>query len=123
MEIDLESLRLNGSPLTSRPPPKAHVQEQRFVKGPIPLSWLQQAIALPGKALHVGCIVWYLSGLNRSHPVIFSPAVAAQFGLSRGAARRGLLCLEKAELVSVQRQSPKSPRVTLLGQPKRLRAV
>lgn len=35
-----------------------------FLKGPIPLPWLQGAARLPGKALHVGVVLWFLSGLT-----------------------------------------------------------
>ena len=43
---------------------------QSEVKGPyvrtIPLSWICPTFRLPGKALHVGIVLWYLAGVSRS---------------------------------------------------------
>ena len=41
-----------------------------FIKGPIPLVWLQRAAAIPGKALHVALGLWFVGGLCRSQDVL-----------------------------------------------------
>ena len=40
-----------------------------FIKGPLPLVWVQQAASMPGKTLQVGLTLWYLSGLQKSPTV------------------------------------------------------
>jgi hypothetical protein len=90
----------------------------RFVKGPIPLDWLAGAAALPGKALQVGLLLWYLAGLTkRRHDLPLSPSCLPVFGLDRFSAARELTRLEAAGLVTVRRQRGRAPRVTLLQGP------
>ena len=36
----------------------------RFLKGPVPWPWLMQAMALPGKALAVGLMLWLEHGMT-----------------------------------------------------------
>jgi hypothetical protein len=76
----------------------------------IPVPWLEKAIALPGKALHVGLVIWYYWGL-RSEDVSLSQIKLAQFSLNRETARRGLATLEAAGLVTVIRHPGRAPRV------------
>ncbi len=78
----------------------------------IPLSWIQQASRLPGKALHVGIALWHLVGVSKSRTVTLTRSRLSQFGLHHETARRGLLALEKAGLVRVERSGNKSPRIT-----------
>ena len=47
-----------------------------FIKGPIPLPWLQATMQLPGKTLHLALAIWYLAGLNRkTDNLMLSPKV------------------------------------------------
>ena len=94
------------------PHPKSKIQT-RFIRS-IPLSWAQQAAQLPGKALHVGCVLWYWSGITKSETVALTRTRLRQFGLNHETGRRGLIALEEANLVSVERSGRKSSRVTLL---------
>src|SRR4051812_35971098 len=82
-----------------RPPP----QGARFVKGPIPWTWLEQAMRLPGKALHVANMLWYYWGMKRADHVALSMSAFQKLGISRWAAARGLGALEKAGLIKVAR--------------------
>lgn len=114
--FNLDQFRVPHLPVTlpqqrkkSRPP-----QREYFLKGPIPLLWLICAMALPGKALHVGLVLWFFHGLKGSHAVTLSPSQLARFGIQRETARRGLRSLEDAKLVTVERSGKKSPRVTLM---------
>ena len=97
----------------NRPPPR-HRPGQRFLKGPIPLSWLTAAADQPGKALHVGVVLWFLAGLDSRREVRLSGSVARRFGLNRHAVYRGLAALESVRLVSVVRHAGRNPLVTLL---------
>jgi hypothetical protein len=84
----------------------------------IPLAWVQEAARLPGKALHVGILLWFLAGVSKSCTVQLTRASMRRFGLPPETGRRGLIILEQAKLVAVERQGKKSPRVTLLKVPK-----
>jgi hypothetical protein len=87
---------------------------EKFLKGPIPLIWLTNAAKLPGRALHVGISLWYLSGLKKTHEVKLTNVVLAKFGVKKDAKRRGLEALEEAGLVSIKRRKNKNPIVTIL---------
>lgn len=85
-----------------------------FIKGPLPLPWLQAVMQLPGKTLHLALAVWYLAGLNRrTDNLMLSPKVVHSFGLSRDAQYDGLHRLEAQGLILVRRQPGQAPRVTL----------
>ncbi len=81
----------------------------------IPLPWIQQASRLPGKSLHVGIVLWYLSGVSKSLTVKLTRSWLSRFGLHHETGRRGLHALERAKLVHVERSGKKSPCVTLVG--------
>jgi hypothetical protein len=85
-----------------------------FLKGPIPLNWISKSASLPGKTLHVGIALWFLSGLNRSLTVRLSGIILRLLGVHRHSSYRALIHLEKAGLVSVVRHSGRNPIVTLL---------
>jgi len=110
MPIDLDRLRLiKAQPTDSPTQPKLH----HFLKGPVPLPWLNTAGRLPGKALHVGVYAWYLAGLNRSMQVRISAHGLQQIGVARHAGYRAIWALEKKALISVERKRGCSPIVTI----------
>ena len=89
----------------------------RFLKGPVPLGWLAAAAKLPGRALHVGIVIWFRAGLTGRSSVRLSRAHVAPFGIDRYAKRRAMEELEAAKLISVSRALGRSPVVTLLPGP------
>jgi hypothetical protein len=112
-----DAVRLTWNPGsgTYSPPNSAEVPAaRRFIKGPLPLPWLQRAAALPGKAFHVAIGLWYVSGLCRSDTFLFKRSVAADFGVSPDATYDALTNLEAAGLVNVARHRGRSPNVTIL---------
>ncbi len=112
-----DQLRLRGRPqLLLSPGCKAprHWPGDKFLKGPVPMNWLNAAARLPGKALHMGIAVWHLSGLNRSaRTVTLTTTVLREMGIRRTTGYRALAALEQAGLVSVVRQPGRAPVVTL----------
>ncbi len=94
-----------------------HRPGERFLKGPIPWRWLTKAARLPGKALHVAIALWFWAGIKRSAAVAFPISQLRLLGVSRYAAYRGLLALERVGLVSVCRHSGRRSLVTLLDAP------
>jgi hypothetical protein len=119
----MADFNLNDFSLKGRLPPKGEKWKPdrrkpktggRFVRGPISLAWLGRAAALPGKSLHVGLAVWYLSGLTKSRTVKLASATGRIFGADRYAVRRALMELEKVGLAAVERHPGRAPLVTIL---------
>lgn len=85
----------------------------KFVKGPLPLSWLIAAGKLPGKALVVGVGLWYLSGLTGTKVVKPTGSLWQSMCISRQAAYRSIAALERQGLVEVKRRPGCAPVITL----------
>ena len=88
--------------------------KRQFVKGPIPLPWLCSASQLPGSALCVGLVLWYLVGVSKSKEVKLTTKKLKAWGLSHDQKTRGLSHLERAGLVKVKRGTGRNPRVLIL---------
>lgn len=91
-----------------------HTKGEGFLKGPVPLAWLEAAAGLPGKSLHAGVALWYAAGLTRSASIPLSNISGLRFGLDRNAKYRALAWLEGAGLVRVERKLGRAPVVTIL---------
>jgi DNA-binding transcriptional ArsR family regulator len=85
----------------------------KFIAGPINVDWVCQAARLGRTALLVGLALWHLRGPRRSDTFIVSNVLLADWGVQPDAKRRALLKLERAGLITVQRQGKRSPQVTL----------
>ena len=89
---------------------------EHYLRGPIPLAWLEAAARLPGQALAVGVALWHLAGLRRTQQHLsLSTERLASFGVSRYAKDRALRHLTGAGLVTVDRKRGRSPRVTIVA--------
>lgn len=106
--VDLGTNRLE--PVTQRP----HTAGGRFLKGPIPWSWIARAAALPGQALLVGLCIWRLAGATKRHTVLFGNFDLKPLGIDRAAKSRALRALEGAGLIKIAHQHGRLPRITLL---------
>ena len=67
-----------------------------------------------GRALRVGLALWYLAGVTKRRAVKPTWDTWQRFGLSPDAGRRGLVALERAGLVAVDRHPGRCPVVTIL---------
>ncbi len=113
--IDPDRLRVRSRlPGHRRTRPPRHVKGEGFLKGPVPLIWLEAAARLPGKSLHAGVALWYAAGLTRSASVPLSNISGLKFGLDRNAKYRALDWLEGAGLIAVERKLGRAPVVTIL---------
>jgi hypothetical protein len=101
----------NGRRRSSQPP------GQQFLRGPVPLAWLDQAARLRGKALALGLILWFRSGLRGGCRKVTLCQEHALLGLNAQAARRAVKALEGAGLVSVVRKPGCGLEVTILDAP------
>ena len=106
-----------GPPLPQKKRPPRHRPGEKFLKGPIPWKWLEEAMKQPGKAVHVGLAIWFWAGVKRTKEISLSLSRLRQSGVDRHSARRGLAVLEQAGLVSVRRYPGRKPVVTLLDGP------
>ena len=87
----------------------------RFVKGPIPAAWLEQAARLPGKALHAAMAIRYLDGFHGTGTVQMRPSTRNNYGMDRFSCNRVLDHLEAAGLIRVLRKAGAAPVVTVLA--------
>jgi DNA-binding transcriptional ArsR family regulator len=87
---------------------------RRFMP-PIPEWWAAVAMALPGKAYHVGAIVWQECRINRSPSCKLTRHVWEKFGLHRHTVRGGLKVLKEAGLIILQKNGKRSPLITIVN--------
>ena len=68
--MDFQNLRLPELHGLSKPLAERTKQSRYpkipFLKGPVPLDWLQKAMELGIGALSVGIVLWYFRGLKKS---------------------------------------------------------
>ncbi len=88
-----------------------HKRGEQFLWGP--LAWFAAAGKLPGRALHVGLMLWWLAGIKKNRTIKWEPTAAEPWGLNRWAVHRGLTALERARLVAVDRRNGRCPVVTI----------
>jgi hypothetical protein len=86
--------------------------EGYFLRGPIPLVWLQRAAGLPGKAYVLCTILWWFYGMNPTKPIKVTTKSLKDFSISEDAYRDGLRRLEQAGLITVTR--PKGQRALVI---------
>ena len=94
--------------------PEAKIPVGRFLKGPIPWSWIAAAAALPSRALLVGLCLWRLVGAMKSDTVSFGNSDLRPLGIDRATKSRALRALEGAGLIKVARKPGRFPKVTVL---------
>ena len=126
--IDLESFRL---PQTAAAPiascnrklslcvrePKLHEKQLApFLKGPIPLAWLQRASNFRSSSpLKVGLVLFHLAGLKKKRDGIAITVKRCQpWRLERKAVKYGLSQLEKVGLIRVTRTNGSAAKVDIL---------
>lgn len=111
---DLDALRLKARPLSPRTTPPRPRNGEKFIRGPIPWSWIASASQLPGKSAHVAWALWFAAGVHRSRTFPVPMNRIREIGVSRQAAYRSLQTMENAGLVALERGSGKRAVVTLL---------
>ena len=89
-------------------------QTEPFIKGPINLEWISKANALPGKAGPIGLGMWYLAGLNGSFSFKTSGQLKKIAACERKALYSGIMALEQAGLIKVDRRAGSYPFVEII---------
>jgi hypothetical protein len=111
LQLDLTKAATNGGNHRGRQPSPIR---DKFIAGPVEVSWVCRAGRLGVKALLVGLALWYFRGLRRSNSFIVSNLMMQEWGVQPDAKARALRKLEKARLITVKREGKRSPRVTLV---------
>jgi hypothetical protein len=88
---------------------------ERFLKGPVPMSWLAAAAQLPGKALAVGLALWRLAGATKSKTVRLGNTEMDEWGVDRSAKSRALHARDQAGLIKIEQRPGCLPLVTILS--------
>ncbi len=86
-----------------------------FLKGPIPMAWLNATAKLPGKTLNVGIAIWWLAGMAKTKTFKLTGKALKQLEVSRDAASDALKRLEARGLIRVQRSPGQRPTVEILS--------
>ena len=85
-----------------------------FLKGPIPMAWLNVAAKLPGRTLNVGIAIWWLAGMSKTTAFKITGKALHQLGVSRDATSDALKRLEENGLILVKRSPGQRPTVEIL---------
>jgi hypothetical protein len=87
----------------------------KFIKGPLPISWLSKAAKLGGKALNLSLALFFIHGIQPDRWIVLSSAVVEPFNCGvRQTLHKTLQQLETAGLVIVTRKKGACPRVQLV---------
>lgn len=111
---DFTQLALPARPVPTSPGTATARHAGRFIRGPIPLSWIARASGLPGRTLHVALCLWYLCGLTKSREVALGNQVLQMFCVDRHSKYRAVKALERAGLIRVTRARGALPRIAVL---------
>ena len=119
VKFNLENFRLSESGVAALVKGrKSRVRKPKpgaFIKGPIPLVWMQTAAELPNKtAVTVGLAIWYLAGLKGKDTFVLSNLLIESFGITRQTKATVLKALEGAGLISIECRPRHNPVVTLI---------
>lgn len=92
-------------------------QSGPFIRGPIPLAWLEPVLAMSGRSpLAVALALHFQAGLERSARVRVTGKLRNRFRLSTRAVSRSLALMESAGLIAVTRKPGRCHVVDILKQ-------
>jgi len=85
-----------------------------FVKGPIPLGWLERCAGLGLSHLKIGLAIWYLVGMSGSHTVRLTTTARRKLLVSPRWLSKSLKEMKEAGLIRIERMGlGRVPEVTL----------
>ena len=89
-------------------------KKELFLRGPIPLEWLVNAAALPGKTLNVAIALWWLYGMAKVQPFKLTRRSLKYLSVERDAAGMALTRLEEAGLLRLERKPGQRPVIAIV---------
>lgn len=87
-----------------------------FIKGPIPLGWLQSANRLGGSTGIVAVSLWFYAGLNKSTRFKIDGKLEKLTGITRQTRQHALRKLERAGLIRISAKVGAYPEVEICCQ-------
>lgn len=91
----------------------AHFNAKPFIKGPIPLDWLNRAAKLNGKSLNVAMAIWWLAGMSEGKPFKLTAKALRSLHVSDDTACDCLNRIEEAGLIHVNRNPGQRPSIRI----------
>jgi hypothetical protein len=85
-----------------------------FLKGPVPLDWLERSARLGGKCLSLGLALWFTAGLTKNDTFKVQGKTLKTLSIGRQAYYRCLSKLEKAGLIKTEHSKGCSTIITIL---------
>ena len=93
---------------------RAKKRAEMFVKGPVPMWWMEKAHKLGGSALWLGLLAWHKAGMG-CESMKASNAYCEAYGISKQAKRRAIKALADAGLMRiVEATNHASPAIELV---------
>ncbi len=89
-----------------------------FLRGPIPMEWLEEAAKLPGKTINVAIALWWRWGMAKGKPFKLTQTALKFVNVERDAANDGLARLEHAGLIQLERKPGGRPTISILDFPR-----
>jgi hypothetical protein len=127
--IDLDLFAIDGPGQDATPLPRQASgkklpprRRKELYLGPIPMPWIERAAALPGRAWHLGCALWFEATCSQTGSAATRmPAnTRRRFGLTnRHTFSHALRSLVAAGLVRVRVRPGRSPVITILPAPRK----
>lgn len=111
-DADVPVRRLNVHAVTGKL--VVNLRKILFLRGPIPLEWLSRATVLSGKTLNVAIALWWLHGMSNGKPFKLTRAALKHLNVERNAASNGLVRLEQAGLIQVERKIGQRPFISIV---------
>jgi DNA-binding transcriptional ArsR family regulator len=111
-----DRLAPNGNVISLTAEKRARITKESalFIKGPIPLSWINAAKDGSQATMCVALALLFARGIRGNH-FKFTPNFHKPFSLPRQSLYRGLKRLEAKGLISCVRKRGSSPVITILG--------
>jgi hypothetical protein len=88
--------------------------KKKFIKGPIPLAWLDQVLLTGGRGLNVALAIWYQVGLKKSNTITLPRTTTRLFRVTRNNVWRALKRMEETRLIFVTRRKGRLSHITVL---------
>ncbi len=107
--VPVRRLQLDRASGSLAAAPRAEV----FLRGPVPLEWLDKAAALSGKTLNVAIALWWRHGMAKGKPFKLTQQALKYLHVERDAASAGLVRLERAGLIRVERMPGQRPIISI----------
>ena len=103
--------RIEVETLDTGPPPKKTARHNQFVLVPQP--WLLKLSAMSIGTRWLAVALLWKSFLHHGHTFACSNALLKEFGLTRWQKDKGLIELERAGMITIERARYRSPRIKI----------